>query len=51
MAEVKRLDGGKLLGGMGSFAPLGLVILYPRQPTADAVGYCPSALRAKSSRA
>jgi len=43
---VSGFDGGKLPGGVGSVAPLGLGIHNPRPPTADAVGYRLSALRA-----
>gem|GEM_PF-5649105 len=39
-------EGRKIPGGLGSVAPLGLRIHTVRPPTAHAVGYCLSALRA-----
>jgi hypothetical protein len=43
-------EGRKIPGGLGSVAPLGLGIHTARQPTAHAVGYHLSALRAWDGR-
>jgi hypothetical protein len=45
-ARITAPEGRKIPGGTGSVAPLGLGIHNPCPPTAHAVGYCLSALRA-----